>query len=135
MGDDKGACLEYTSDEPASNVKDAEQLVSKLALLCVRPDQHDEAERQHQLFCEGNTEIEESPAPKKLKSAGSYSFADDKCRLNHGAQMLLGRAIRKGDVTYEVVRVPGSEPPTWVATVAIPEFDEHSRYEGDPCTD
>merc|ERR1719356_1649443 len=55
--------------------------------------------------------------------------------MNHGAQVLLGRAVTKEDVVYEVTTVQGSVPPTFVATVALPNFDPDSRCEGEPCLD
>jgi len=137
MEDDTGARLEYTSDESATNIKDAEQLAAKVALMNCRPDQHDEAERQHQLFLEGSVEKDEAPAPKKAKTAsvGGVPFADAKSKLNHGAQMLLGRAVMKGDVTYDVAMVEGSLPLLWVATVSLPNFDPETRFEGEACSD
>merc|ERR1712113_857119 len=62
-------------------------------------------------------------------------FADEKCRMNHGAQMLLGRAVQKGDVVYDVRLVQGSgHPGKFIATVALPGFAD-GKYEGEPFSD
>ena len=133
MVDADGNNLEYTVDEAATSIVGAQMLVARLALFTCNPELHDEIDQEHLHFLE-RRKMEE-PAPKKAKTDAD-SFVDDKNRLNHGAQMLLGRLLRRGDVVYETHQVNdvGSAQPLYVASVMVRDFDP-VRQVGEPCSD
>lgn len=124
----------HQSEEVAPNKKLAEQLAAKAALQADFPESFarlagvqmawQTSAKQPGIQGQPPQQGQKRKAPEAAKEQN-----DSKQRLAHGVQVLIGQALDKGALTYEVVEAQGGQ---FVATVTLDAYDPSVGYQGLP---
>lgn len=128
VDDATGEAPVYASEEPCASDKEATQLAAKFALMNMRPDIYEEAERLHALWLQEGG-VADEPAAKRYKPGSTLNVptADPKSGVNHAAQLLLGRNFNKESVVYDTQPAEGG----YVSAVSIPALDPEGWFGGE----